>query len=88
MGLLAKDALLAGRAPRGKPILQRDQPAHYAHKPLDHIPLETNNLTHSRVHDPRSFQMAEQNRPVYVQQVESQPPQHTVPDGRHVVIVD
>lgn len=45
MGLLAKDALLAGWAPRGKPILQRDQPAHYAHKPLDRMPLETNNLT-------------------------------------------
>ncbi|CEJ59078.1 hypothetical protein PMG11_07713 [Penicillium brasilianum] len=42
-----------------------------------------------RVHDPRSFQMVEQNRPIYVQRVESQPPsQYTVPDGRPVVIVD
>jgi hypothetical protein len=42
-----------------------------------------------RVHDPRSFQMIEQNRPIYVQRVESQPPaQYAVPDGRPVVIVD
>ncbi|KAJ5138074.1 hypothetical protein N7526_004307 [Penicillium atrosanguineum] len=44
--------------------------------------------TTRRVHAPRSVQMAEQNRPIYVQRVESQPPQQTVPDGRHVVIVD
>jgi hypothetical protein len=44
--------------------------------------------TTRRVHDPRSFQMAEQNRPIYVQRVESQPPPQTVPDGRHVVTVD
>ncbi|KAJ5684803.1 uncharacterized protein N7477_001148, partial [Penicillium maclennaniae] len=42
----------------------------------------------SRVHDPRSFQVTEQNRPIYVQRVEEQPQQQTVPDGRHVVIVD
>ncbi|KAJ5689759.1 hypothetical protein N7462_004151 [Penicillium macrosclerotiorum] len=41
-----------------------------------------------RTHDPRSFQMAEQNRPVYVQQVESQPPPYPVSEGRHFVIVD
>ncbi|KAJ5160622.1 uncharacterized protein N7482_007626 [Penicillium canariense] len=41
-----------------------------------------------RVHDPRFFQMVEQNRPIYVQRVESQPPQYTVPEGRHIVIVD
>ncbi|KAJ5880569.1 uncharacterized protein N7473_011622 [Penicillium subrubescens] len=42
-----------------------------------------------RVHDPRSFQMVEQNRPIYVQRVESHPPsQYAVPDGRPIVIVD
>ncbi|KAJ5248679.1 hypothetical protein N7468_000130 [Penicillium chermesinum] len=48
------------------------------------------NASHAtrRAPDPRFFQMAEQNRPVYVQRVNSQPPQNPVPDGRHVVIVD
>ncbi|KAJ6036051.1 hypothetical protein N7540_000330 [Penicillium herquei] len=41
-----------------------------------------------RVHDPRAFQMVEQNRPIYVQRVESQPPQYSISDGRPVVIVD
>jgi len=51
------------------------------------MPLVTD-ILHSRVHDPRSFQMAEQNRPIYVQQVESQLPQPTIPDGRHVIVID
>jgi hypothetical protein len=38
--------------------------------------------------DPRSFQMAEQSRPIYVQRVEPQPPQYNMSEGRHVVIVD
>ncbi|KAJ5691488.1 hypothetical protein N7488_012223 [Penicillium malachiteum] len=42
-----------------------------------------------RVHDPRAFQMVEQNRPIYVQRVESQPPQYSMSDsGRPAVIVD
>ncbi|KAF3385213.1 hypothetical protein F1880_002039 [Penicillium rolfsii] len=42
-----------------------------------------------RVHDPRSFQIVDQNRPIYVQRVESHPPsQYAVPDGRPIVIVD
>ncbi|KAJ5587927.1 uncharacterized protein N7459_003692 [Penicillium hispanicum] len=44
--------------------------------------------TTRRVHDPRSFPMAEQNRPIYVQRVESRPPQYTAPDERHIVIVE
>lgn len=33
--------------------------------------------------------MSEQNRPIYVKRVESQPPpQYAVPDGRPVVVVD
>ncbi|KAJ5936970.1 hypothetical protein N7466_003420 [Penicillium verhagenii] len=44
--------------------------------------------TTRRVHDPRTFQMAEQNRPVYVQRVESQPPQYPMSDGRPVIVVD
>ncbi|KAJ5281934.1 hypothetical protein N7478_007306 [Penicillium angulare] len=41
-----------------------------------------------RTHDPRAFQMAEQNRPIYVQRVESQPPQHNMSDERPVILVD
>ncbi|KAJ5667527.1 hypothetical protein N7507_003391 [Penicillium longicatenatum] len=41
-----------------------------------------------RVHDPRTFQMAEQNRPIYVQRVESQPPQYSMSDGRPVLVMD
>ncbi|KAJ5622825.1 hypothetical protein N7490_011430 [Penicillium lividum] len=44
--------------------------------------------TTRRMHDPRTFQMAEQNRPIYVQRVESQPPQYPMSDGRPVIIVD
>lgn len=47
-------------------------------------------LTHMRRHlrGPRSFEMLAQNRPVYVQQVESRAPPYAVSHGRHVVIVD
>ncbi|KAF7714707.1 Uncharacterized protein PECH_007068 [Penicillium ucsense] len=42
-----------------------------------------------RYHDPRAFQMAESNRPIYVQRVEQRlPPQHPVPERRPVIIVD
>ncbi|KAJ5563865.1 hypothetical protein N7513_000107 [Penicillium frequentans] len=44
--------------------------------------------TMRRVHDPRTFQMAEQSRPIYVQRVESQPPQHPMSDGRPVLVMD
>ncbi|KAJ6088293.1 hypothetical protein N7486_009554 [Penicillium sp. IBT 16267x] len=44
--------------------------------------------TTRRVHDPRTFQMAEQNRPIYVQRVESQPPQYPMSDGRPVLVMD
>ncbi|KAI2790433.1 hypothetical protein POX_d05946 [Penicillium oxalicum] len=93
---------IGSRQPRSPRLVQsaQDQPPRQLHPsprehyskpigaPRDRRPSAGPNPSrHS--HDPRAFQMAESNRPIYVQRVEPRPPpRYAVPEGRPIVIVD